>query len=217
VRWVENTLQIRRTANALWQGDPGFELRIVDTPQELDVLIRARLDEGHSARLTAGYCWPWSDPTNDGQLVDDVVIGDWARPWNARSNAGRLAPGIPKSELWASEPGGMEQVGCIYTAQGFEFDYVGVIVGLDLVHRPREGWIARREHSHDSMAKRGADEETFLALVKNTYRVLLSRGLKGCYVHFLDEQTRDFVESRIDLATLRTGTVVQMAAEVQGS
>ena len=198
VRWVENTLGIRRTANALWQGDPGFDLRIVDTPQELDALIRARLAEGHGARLVAGYAWPWSDPDGQGNLVDDVAIGDWSRPWNAKGDAGVLAPGIPRSELWASEPGGVDQVGCIYTAQGFEFDYVGVIVGPDLVYRPREGWVGRKEHSHDGGLKRGTDPETFTELVKNTYRVLLSRGLKGCYVHFMDEQTRDFVESRIE-------------------
>ncbi len=216
VRWVENTLGIRRTANALWQGDPGFDLRIVDTPQELDALIRARLAEGHGARLVAGYAWPWSDPDGQGNLVDDVVIGDWSRPWNAKGDAGVLAPGIPRSELWASEPGGVDQVGCIYTAQGFEFDYVGVIFGPDLVYRPREGWVGRKEHSHDGGLKRGTDPETFTELVKNTYRVLLSRGLKGCYVHFMDEQTRDFVESRIEAggAAATGGTTrLDLAAE----
>jgi uncharacterized protein len=161
-------------------------------------VIRARAAEGTSARLVAGYCWPWSDPTPDGQLESDVHLGDWARPWNARPNAGRLAPGIPKSHLWATDPGGMEQVGCIYTAQGFEFDYAGVIFGDDLVYRRRQGWVGRRDRSHDSGLTRGTSEEDFTALVKNTYRVLLSRGLKGCYVYFTDGQTRDFVESRID-------------------
>lgn len=215
VRWLENTLAIRRTANALWQGDPGFDFRIVDTPQDLDALIRARLAEGHSARLMAGYCWPWSDPLNDGTLVDDVEVDGWSRPWNARPDAGRLGPGIPQSHLWASEPGGEDQVGCIYTAQGFEFDYAGVIFGTDLVHRPREGWVGLREHSHDRGLKSGTDEDTFAELVKNTYRVLLSRGLKGCYVHFLDEQTRDFVESRIDLATTLDEVRTDLAAEVR--
>lgn len=113
-----------------------------------------------------------------------------------------MRPSIPTSHLWASEPGGLEQVGCIYTAQGFEFDYVGVIIGDDLVYRPREGWIGRRGFSHDSGLKRGIDDQQFTALVKNTYRVLLSRGIKGCYVTFTDEKTRDFIESRLDLVAL---------------
>lgn len=202
VRWIESTLGIRRTANQLWGGDPGFDFDIVDSPQELDALIRQRSDEGHSARLVAGYCWPWSDPRADGTLEPDVQIDGWSRPWNARPNATGLAEGIPKSYFWASEAGGIDQVGCIYTAQGFEFDYAGVVFGNDLVYRPREGWIGRKQYSKDGGLTRGTNDEDFTKLVKNTYRVLLSRGLKGCYVYFTDEQTRDFVESRIDSMAL---------------
>jgi uncharacterized protein len=118
-----------------------------------------------------------------------------------------VAEGIPKSYYWASEPGGLDQVGCIYTAQGFEFDYAGVVFGDDLVYRPRTGWVGRREFSHDGGLKRGTSDEDFTRLVKNTYRVLLSRGLKGCYVYFTDDKTRDFFESRID------SLAVQLAAE----
>ncbi len=202
VRWVERTLDIRRTDTPMWGGDDNFDFDIVDSPEELDALIRARAEEGNTARLVAGYCWPWSAPREDGTLVDDVRIGNWSRPWNARPNATGLAEGIPKSHYWASEPGGVDQVGCIYTAQGFEFDYAGVIFGDDLVYRPRRGWVGRREYSKDGGLKRGVSEEEFTALVKNTYRVLLSRGLKGCYVYFTDEVTRDFVESRMDRLAL---------------
>ncbi len=203
LRWVENTLQLRRTANALWTGDDNFEFRIADSPSELDAMIRARAREGHGARLVAGYCWPWSKPRPDGTLAEDVVIGEWSRPWNAKPDAGRLASGIPESHLWASDPGGMDQVGCVYTAQGFEFDYVGVIFGTDLIYDPRERrWVGHPERSHDVGLKRGTTDEEFTELVKNTYRVLLTRGLKGCYVHFMDRDTRTFFESRIDFATL---------------
>ncbi|MFP4235238.1 MAG: DUF2075 domain-containing protein, partial [Nitriliruptoraceae bacterium] len=207
VRWVESTLGIRRTANALWTGDANFDFDIVDSPEELEALIRHRADEGHTARLVAGYCWPWSAPRVDGTLAPDVAIGTWERPWNARPNATGLAEGIPRSYFWASEPGGIDQVGCIYTAQGFEVDYVGVIFGDDLVYRPREGWVGRKAFSHDRGLKHGTSDEEFTRLVKNTYRVLLSRGLKGCYLYFTDERTRDFVESRID------HLAVQLAAE----
>lgn len=198
VKWTENTLGIRRTANALWGGDESFDFDIVDSPEELDAMIRSKHTDGHSARLVAGYSWRWSTKLDDGTLVNDVKVGDWSRPWNARPDSTHLASGIPKSHFWATEEGGLDQVGCIYTAQGFEFDFVGVIIGNDLVHRPREGWIGRPENSYDSGLKRGTDIETFTELVKNTYRVLLSRGLKGCYVYFVDEQTRNFVESRMD-------------------
>jgi uncharacterized protein len=89
---------------------------------------------------------------------------------------------------------GINQVGCVYTAQGFEFDYVGVIFGKDLVFDG--GWRGNRGISHDSVVKK-APEEEFVNLVKQTYRVLVTRGMKGCYVHFEDAATREFFLSRM--------------------
>jgi len=117
--------------------------------------------------------------------VPDVKVGAWQMPWNAKSDAGRLADGIPQERFWASDPPGINQVGCIYTAQGFEFDYVGVIFGRDLRWDPAsDTWIANRAESSDSVVKR-------------TYRVLLTRGMKGCYVYFEDRGTRNHVGSRM--------------------
>jgi hypothetical protein len=199
IGWVENTLDIRRTPNVLWDEEDQFEFRIVDSPHELEAFVRARAAKGFTARLTAGFCWPWSNPEPDGTLIDDVVIGDWAMPWNAKPDAGRLARGIPKSNYWASDPSGIEQVGCIYTAQGFEYEYAGVIFGRDLVYRPESGWLGQPEYSHDSIVKRNARADgEFTALVKSAYRVLLTRGLKGCAVYFQDAPTRDFVLARIE-------------------
>jgi len=88
-------------------------------------------------------------------------------------------------------------VGCIYTAQGFEFDYVGVIVGKDLVYDfDAQTWVGHKAESHDTVVKRSGEQ--FLDLVKNTYRVLLTRGLKGCYVYFMDKETERFVKSRME-------------------
>ena len=147
--------------------------------------------------MASGFCWPWSQPTNDGSLIDDVVIGDYARPWNAKPDAARLKKGIPKASFWASDPGGIDQIGCVYTAQGFEFDYVGVIVGLDLRYDGQtSSWIGDPKHSRDHVVKTRSGPR-FTDNVKNTYRVLLSRGMSGCYVYFMDAQTREFVESRL--------------------
>ena len=172
------------TPNPTWDPDrETFDFRIVDSVEQLDALIRSKADEGHSARLTAGFCWPWSNPNADGTLVPDVKVGAWQMPWNAKPDAGRLAPGIPPSNFWASDPNGIDQVGCVYTAQGFEFDYVGVIWGRDLRWDPATNdWIGDPSQSHDSIVKRSGDR--FTDLVKRTYRVLLTRGLKGCYVYF---------------------------------
>ena len=202
VNWINNTLGVRQTANVLWTGEESFDFRIIDSPENLDRMIRKRAQSGSSARLAAGFCWPWSKPNPDGTLVPDVEFGSFSRPWNAKPNAGRLAKGIPPASLWAYDPNGLDQVGCIYTAQGFEFDYVGVIWGLDLRYNfDGGGWIGDKSASCDNVVKRSG--ESFLNLVKNSYRVLLSRGLKGCYVCFLDMDTERFVRSRTELASLQ--------------
>ncbi len=200
VNWINNTLGIERTANVLWNGNEGFDFQIFDSPIALETAIRGRADDGYSARVTAGFCWPWTKQVNaDGTLAEDVQIGEYKRPWNARPEAPHLAPQIPKSNLWAHDPNGIDQIGCIYTAQGFEFDYVGVIFGLDLVYdMDKSAWRGDKTHSHDYVVKRSKD--TFVDLVKNTYRVLLSRGLKGCYVCFMDKDTERFFRSRMDIS-----------------
>lgn len=200
VGWVENTLELRRTPYVMLDPTEEFDFDVVDSARELELLVRSKAEAGMTARLSAGFCWRWSDPRPDGTLEPDVRIGDWQMPWNARPDSGKLALGIPKSNYWASDPRGLEQVGCVYTAQGFEYDFAGVIWGRDLVWRPRKGWIGQPEFSQDSVVKRAAkqDPAAFTSLVKNTYRVLLTRGLRGCAVHFEDDKTRDFVVSRVD-------------------
>jgi hypothetical protein len=197
VNWVNNTLGIQRTANVLWEGAEGFEFRILESVESLESAIRARAAEGHTARLAAGFCWPWSPPRADGTLVDDVVIGDFKRPWDAKPGNWKLAPGIPSASLWATDPTGIEQVGCVYNIQGFELDYVGVIWGRDLVYDfAAQAWVGNKKESSDQVVKRS--KERFVDLVKNTYRVLLSRGLRGCYVYFMDKDTETFVRTRME-------------------
>jgi DUF2075 family protein len=200
VAWVENTLRIRRTANVLWSRQEAFDFRIMDSPQEVEKAIRAKVAEGYTGRMTAGFCWPWSkQPDDHGSLIKDVELEDYGykRPWNAPPEMARLPKGVPSSNLWAYEPSGIDQVGCVYTAQGFEFDYAGVIVGRDLVYRfATQDWQAQSEFCHDSVVRRSKDK--LAELLKNTYRVLLTRGLKGCYVFFEDKETRDYFRSRIE-------------------
>ncbi len=212
IQWVDNTLEVNRTPQVLWPMDDAFEFQVVPTVEKLEQMIRTKAGEGSTARLVAGFCWPWSNPEASGELVPDVVVGDWQMPWNARADAGRLAEGIPASDYWASDPGGLEQVGCVYTAQGFEFDYVGVIVGRDLVYRPGVGWVGQPVESKDRIVSRGTvSREAFTEFAKSIYRVLLTRGLRGCYVYFIDAQTRDFVLSRLE----RPLSTLSMAAEAR--
>ncbi|MBI3890351.1 MAG: DUF2075 domain-containing protein [Candidatus Wallbacteria bacterium] len=214
IQWVDNTLELARTPQVLWPMDDEFDFRIVPSVRELDRLIRERAGEGATARLVAGFCWPWSNPDENGQLVPDVRVGDWEMPWNAQAGAGKLAPGIPKSDFWANDPNGINQVGCVYTAQGFEFDYVGVIFGPDLVYRPMDGgWVGQPKESFDRVVSRGVTTVEFRDFVKSTYRVLLTRGLRGCYTLFVDPGTRDYFLSRVERRPERSNRAASPASK----
>jgi hypothetical protein len=181
----------------LWNIDEEFDFRIFGSPVEVENAILEKVNQGYSGRMTAGFCWPWSNPNYDGTLKDDVVVGDYKRPWNARPEARRLAPGIPRASVWAYDPAGIRQVGCIYTAQGFEFDYVGLIFGNDLVYDlDLQTWQGYPKNSYDTMVKHSKDK--FLDLVQHTYRVLLTRGMKGCYAYFTNKNTERFFRSRME-------------------
>lgn len=200
VQWINNTFGIRKTSQAIWDAkETDFDFQIMKSPDELYEKIKEKNDaEPNSARLVAGFCWPWSEPKSDGTLVKDVVIGDFAMTWEGKEISGRkLAPSVPPASLWPYDPRAVDQIGSIYTVQGFEFDYMGVIIGKDLLYNfETNQWEGHPENSSDSTVRR--DKEKFLDLVKNTYRVLLSRALKGCYVYFVDKETEKFVRSRIE-------------------
>jgi hypothetical protein len=198
--WIDHMLKIRNTAHAEWIDEPNFKFVIMDSPEALEAVIRTKVDEGYTARVSAGFCWPWSKKLDENrELVNDVEIGGYKRPWNAPEGLTGMRKGIPKSQYWAYDEGGIDQVGCVYTAQGFEFDYSGVIFGKDLRYNPDTAeWEGFPEFSYDSQVKGGKD---FLQLVKNTYRVLLGRGMNACYVYFMDKETERYFRSRIRKVT----------------
>jgi hypothetical protein len=194
IRWVKALLGLGDEAPFGWKGDPGFEVRVADSPTEMESFLRDKLGEGYGARITAGYCWPWSDPRPDGSLVEDVQFEGWSRPWNLRGD--RAVGGAPPAALWASADGGFEQVGCVYTAQGFEYDWNGVIIGPDLVWRT-DRWVLRREMNKDPDFRsrtRVSDSECD-RLVRNVYKVLLTRGMIGTTIYSVDAETQRFLRS----------------------
>lgn len=197
LNWVDNTLSIRETANQYLTKEEKMEFKVFDSPQALFEAIKQKnLEKPNSARLVAGFCWNWSDPNPDGTLKDDVIIGDFKMPWEAKPTAKKIAKGIPPAPLWAYDPNGVNQLGSIYTIQGFEFDYVGVIFGKDLMYDSvNKTWTGKPENSADPSVKKAKTD--FARFVKNVYRVLLTRGMKGCYVYFLDKDTENFFRSRL--------------------
>jgi len=205
IAWVDALMSDfpRRPGNWLAAGE--YDLRLFDTPENLEAALREEERiRGRSVRLLAGFCWPWSEPMTDGSLVRDVAIGSWSYPWNEKSpeqfNPPRSAPPAARHPYyeWATQGKGVNEVGCIYSAQGFEFDCCGVILGDDLVWRAGLGWIARKEKSQDPAIKRKRLSLSALkALFQHTYRVLLTRGVQGTFVYSTDPETRDLLGSLI--------------------
>lgn len=198
VHWVVDLLGLEADQPpAVWPGDPQFHVRIAETPEEMEQYLLTEMEKGYTARITAGYCWPWSDPRADGTLVADVQIGAWARPWNSKSN--RRIGDVPPSALWATDEGGFGQVGCVYTAQGFEYDWNGVILGPDLVWR--EGrFVAVRAANRDPDYRNPntLPDERFDTLVRNVYKVLLTRGMIGTVIYSTDRETREALGSLVN-------------------
>lgn len=193
VEWVQRLLGLRPGGPERWTGDD-FDVQVMDSVEELDAWVQGKVDAGFGGRIAAGYCWPWSDPRKDGSLVPDVQIGGWSKPWNLKGD--RSVGGAPAAALWATDPAGLGQVGCVYTAQGFEYDYAGVIIGPDLV--VREGkWVSVRPANKDPdfRNRTKVPDELFDQLVRNVYKVLLTRGLRGVGIYSTDPDTRDHLRS----------------------
>jgi len=187
-------LSIRNTANKTL-AKREFEFEVFDDPAALHEAIVARNNQ-NKARVVAGYCWPWitkkKNPTGY-----DIVIGDYKRRWNLDVDG----------SLWIMQPNSIDQVGCIHTCQGLELQYVGVIIGPDLI--VRDGQVVTQPDKRAKQDKtifgwktrlKNNPQETTAQLdliIKNTYRTLMTRGMKGCYVYSEDGETRAYFRGRL--------------------
>lgn len=185
LQWLDKLLEIRESDIDAF--DAKMEFRIFDTPIDLKRAIDEKnRHKENSSRIVAGFCWKWSEPNSDGSLIKDVQIADFQMPWEKKDEFWK----------WATDKSGTEQVGTVYTAQGFEFDYIGVIFGNDLVWRKDKGWISIPENSFDKQALRGNQKLT--DHLKHVYRVLMSRAHRGVYLYFMDKETERFFRSKIE-------------------
>lgn len=197
--WVTSLLELEGEVPGVWEPDGKVQLLTAGSPQELEDFLASRRAESYGARMSAGYCWRWTTKItpNMSALPADVVIGDWARPWNLYGDRALL--GAPPASLWATDPAGFGQVGCVYTAQGFEYDWSGVIMGPDLVWRT-DRWVVDRTASKDPAFTKATPDEEVDRLVRNTYKVLLTRGMIGTIIYSTDAETREKLRSLIPSA-----------------
>lgn len=196
IAWLDNTLGIRETANTHLRPSE-FEFKVFDTPSAMHEAIEGK-NETNRARVVAGYCWPWLSRRNAS--ADDITIGtDYKRQWNLDQDG----------SLWIVASDSVKEVGCIHTCQGLEVEYIGVIIGPDLI--VRDGHVmcipgARDRHDktmrgYKGMLKKEPTKASALGnlIVKNTYRTLMTRGMKGCYLYCTDPETAAYFKNRLKL------------------
>jgi len=192
--WVDHALQIRETANTDLAGID-YDFRVCDSPSELRDLIFEQNRKNNKARLVAGYCWPWASKRNP-EAMDIVFPGtDFAMQWNLTTDG----------SLWIVKPDSVKEVGCIHTCQGLDLDYVGVIIGEDFAIRDgvavidvsRRASADRSVHGYKKLLRENPEEAIRMGelIVKNTYRTLMTRGLKGCSLFCTDEETNRYFRS----------------------
>jgi DUF2075 family protein/DNA replication protein DnaC len=192
--WLDSALQIRETANETLDGID-YDFRVFDDPQKMHDLIIEKNKAKNKARMLAGYCWKWVSAKNPN--LKDITIGDYQATWNLQS----------QGQSWIIHPDSVSEVGCIHTSQGLEVDYVGVIIGPDLVvrdskviTRPEERATTDKSvHGWKKQMKENPEATTAKldAIIKNTYRTLMTRGQKGCYIYCNDPETTRYIKGKL--------------------
>lgn len=194
--WIDDVLQIRETANFNLEG-LDFDIKVFDSPQEVYDAIVEKNNINKKSILLAGYCWEWPTKHRNDTNYHDIQIGDFEISWN-----------LNNGKEYVIDENSIHEAGCIHTTQGLEFDYVGVIIGDDI--RYENGKIitdfTKRASTDQSIKglkklyKENKEEALNRAdeIIKNTYRTLMTRGMKGCYVYCTDENLRNYMKKRID-------------------
>lgn len=200
--WLDNSLQIAETAN-IKLNSADYDFKVYDDPNEMFESIREKNKINNKSRVVAGYCWKWNSKHNAAAFDVEIPECGFKKRWNLSEDG----------NLWIIKDGTIDEVGCIHTCQGLELDYVGVIVGPDI--RLINGKIVTDVTTHPAsdQAVKGLKgkirnkkntqvREGGLRLadmiIKNTYRTLMTRGMKGCYVYFCDRALGEYFKSRID-------------------
>lgn len=194
VSWLDNILDIRSTANMTIE-DLGYDFRVIDSPNELHDSIVQKNAINNKSRIVAGYCWKWLSKKNPDMM--DITIGDYAAQWNLTKHG----------QAWIIQPDSVSEVGCIHTCQGLELDYVGVIIGPDFIIR--DGQVVtdplqrassdKSIHGYKTMLNEDPEHAKKIGdlIVKNTYRTLMTRGQKGCYIYCADSETQEYFKEAL--------------------
>lgn len=206
--WLDNALQIKETANKTLAGIH-YDVQVFDNPNKLKDAIFEKNKVNNKARLVAGYCWKWVSKKDDVQY--DVIIKEhnFEMQWNLTKDG----------SLWIRSPRSVNEIGCIHTCQGLEVDYIGVIIGPDLIVKNGKILVQPRERANSDSAIKGymkaykqnptAANKKAETIIKNTYRTLMTRGQKGCYIYCTNPETNAYFTEMIESTAKEQKLTVQ--------
>lgn len=188
IQFIDDLLQRLPETVHVDLSELNFDFKVFDDPNKMREALRDKNQINNKSRMVAGYCYDWNVKHRRGDW--DIMLGDnFKAKWN-----------LENDKVWAINPSSFEEVGCIHTAQGLEFDYVGVFIGKDLIYNPT---TRRIESNKEAISKddkssgiRSAKQEKAHQLILNTYKTLLTRGQKGCYIYCEDPELRKYIKSR---------------------
>lgn len=192
IQFIDDILQRTEESVTVSLYELNFDFRIFDSAIELREALREKNAINNKSRMVAGYCYDWNVKHGRGDY--DIMLPDgFKAKWN-----------LEKDKIWAINPNSFEEVGCIHTAQGLEFDYVGVLIGKDLKYDSTSGRIitdkqAISKDDKSSGIRSCKNESIVRKLILNTYKTLLTRGQKGCYVYCEDKSLAEYIKKKARL------------------
>ena len=189
IQFIDHLLQRGKETLPVSLSELNYDFRIFDDPVQMRDALREENAIDNKARMVAGYCYDWNVKNGRGDIDIDLPGGFQAK-WN-----------LANDKIWAINPRSFEEVGCIHTAQGLEFNYVGVLIGKDLTYNKTSGRVVTNKlaisKDDKSSGIRGASDDVARRLILNTYKTLLTRGQKGCFVYCEDEALREYFKGMV--------------------
>ena len=190
IQFVDQLLQRNEEAVAIDFTELNYDFRVFDDANEMRDELRKKNEINNKSRMVAGYCFDWNVKKGRGDY-DIMLPNGFKAKWN-----------LANDSIWAVNPNSFEEVGCIHTAQGLEFDYVGVIIGKDLTFdiATNKVLVDQTAISKDDKSSgiRGLkDKKEARRLILNTYKTLLTRGQKGCYVYCEDKALAEYIRQML--------------------
>lgn len=200
-KWIDD-LVLNKQLTPFAQDDLGYEVKAFDSPDKLFAAIKKKSEKEETklSRLVASYDWEYNNAQRpEGAEYWGVTIGEhWFMPWNyeiKRSFTIKQKRGIKRS-AWAEQPHTINEIGSTFTIQGFDLSYVGVILGPSIIYKEGRIEYVPEENKYEKVTRKrtisdGTKQDFSEILIRNQFKVLMTRGVKGLYIYACNDELRN--------------------------